>query len=486
MTDVPDDRLLEQFARNGSEDAFAALVQRHIALVHSVALRHTANPQHAEDITQAVFVILARKAWALGRKTVLPGWLYHTARLTAANLQRAEARRVRREQEAFMQSQLEESPTDNLWRELSPQLDEAMACLGTSERDALVLRYFQNKSMAEVAKFLGLEENTAQKRVSRAMEKLRKFFRKRGVDSNGRWHRGEHFRPFCPGCARGAGQIRDRRGCGERCGGQRFNSHPYQRSIENYGMDKSKNGIRRGRGCIARCGTTTVTVKEIRQQNLDSQWDTGRIDSRILDKAPRIVKIIPSRFPNQGGWARSNYRIIGIGDTAAMVVEAAYGARDTRTILLTKLPQGKYDFISNLPSNSFEGLKKEIREQLGVVGRAEMIETNVFFLKVKQLNAPGLKPTTTHDGSSSSGGFSGEYRFVNEPVSTVANLAENSFGIPVIDQTGLKRNFDVDLKWDGQNDPRHENLKQAIADQLGLELVPGTAPVEMLMVEKAK
>ncbi|HEX7577540.1 MAG TPA: sigma-70 family RNA polymerase sigma factor, partial [Verrucomicrobiae bacterium] len=183
MTDVPDARLLEQFARNGSEDAFAALVQRHIALVHSVALRHTANAQHAQDITQAVFVILARKAGTLGRRTVLPGWLYHTARLTAANFQRAETRRVRREQEAFMQSKLEESPTDNLWRELSPQLDEAMAGLGTSERDALVLRYFQNKSMAEVGKFLGLEENTAQKRVGRALEKLRKFFMKRGVDS---------------------------------------------------------------------------------------------------------------------------------------------------------------------------------------------------------------------------------------------------------------------------------------------------------------
>ena len=72
MTDVPDDRLLKQFARNGSEEAFAALVQRHIALVYSVALRHTANAQHAQDITQAEFVILARKAGALGRRTVCP------------------------------------------------------------------------------------------------------------------------------------------------------------------------------------------------------------------------------------------------------------------------------------------------------------------------------------------------------------------------------------------------------------------------------
>jgi RNA polymerase sigma factor (sigma-70 family) len=183
MTDVPDARLLEQFARNGSEEAFAALVQRHIALVHSVAMRHTVNAQHAQDITQAVFVILARKAGTLGRRTVLPGWLYHTARLTGANLQRAETSRVRREQEAFMQSQLEESVNDALWRELSPQLDEAMAGLGTSERDALVLRYFQNKSMAEVGQFLGLAENTAQKRVSRALEKLRAIFAKRGVSS---------------------------------------------------------------------------------------------------------------------------------------------------------------------------------------------------------------------------------------------------------------------------------------------------------------
>lgn len=184
MTDAPDARLLEQFTRNGSEEAFATLVQRHIGLVHSVALRHTTNPQHAEDISQAVFIILAHKAGSLGRKTVLPGWLYHTARLATANWQRAEVRRLRREQESFMQSTLEEAATDAIWQELRPQLDEAMAVLGASERDALVLRYFQNKSMAEVGQLLGVAENTAQKRVGRALEKLRKFFLRRGVDSS--------------------------------------------------------------------------------------------------------------------------------------------------------------------------------------------------------------------------------------------------------------------------------------------------------------
>jgi len=181
MTETPDAGLLEQFVRDHSEAAFEQLVRRHVALVHSVALRHTANAEHARDITQAVFIILARKAATLGRKTVLPGWLYHAARLTAANFQRAELRRVRREQEACMQSLPEENPTEAVWRELSPQLDEAMACLGAPERDALVLRYFQNKSIAEVGQYLGLTENTAQKRVSRALEKLRRFFTRRGV-----------------------------------------------------------------------------------------------------------------------------------------------------------------------------------------------------------------------------------------------------------------------------------------------------------------
>src|SRR5437660_1396957 len=117
MTDAPDADLLEQFARHNSEAAFATLVERHIGLVHSVALRHTPDPQHAQDITQAVFIILARKAGSLNRKTILPGWLHHTARLTAANLRRSELRRIRREQEVYMESTLDETASDPLWAE---------------------------------------------------------------------------------------------------------------------------------------------------------------------------------------------------------------------------------------------------------------------------------------------------------------------------------------------------------------------------------
>ena len=181
MTDIPDRELLAEFARNESEAAFAELVRRHIALVHSVAWRHTDNPQSAQEITQAVFIILARKAAALGRDTVLSGWLHHTARLTAANFRRAEFRRIRREQEAFMQSTIEEAAPDIAWAQLAPMLDEAVAHLGATDRAAVVLRHFENKSLAEVGAALGTSEDAAKKRVARTVEKLRKFFTRRGV-----------------------------------------------------------------------------------------------------------------------------------------------------------------------------------------------------------------------------------------------------------------------------------------------------------------
>src|SRR5258708_22127889 len=106
MQEIDDHELLTQYTRNQSEVAFAALVQRYVNLVYSVALRQVGNPQEAEEITQAVFIILARKAQGLSRRTILSGWFYQTARLTAANFLRAEYRRARRDLEAHMQSLL--------------------------------------------------------------------------------------------------------------------------------------------------------------------------------------------------------------------------------------------------------------------------------------------------------------------------------------------------------------------------------------------
>jgi len=178
MTGTDDIELLRQFAVENSEAAFAALAARHVHLVYSTALRQVGNSHSAEEITQAVFIILARKAKSLSSKTILTGWLHQTARLTAANFLRTEIRRRNREQEAFMQSALNETET---WTQIAPLLDDAISKLGGRDRNAILLRYFENKSAREMAAALRVDEPAAQKRVTRAVEKLRKYFAKRGV-----------------------------------------------------------------------------------------------------------------------------------------------------------------------------------------------------------------------------------------------------------------------------------------------------------------
>lgn len=180
MPESDDIPLLRQYAENGSESAFATLVERHINLVYSAAWRSTGNRQAAEDIAQAVFIILARKARSLSKRTILSGWLYQTTRLTAANFLRGEIRRQKREQEAFMQSTLNDAESE-AWPQIAPMLDEAISRLGQRDRDAIILRFFENKNLREVGAALGASEGAAKMRVNRALKKLRQFFTKRGM-----------------------------------------------------------------------------------------------------------------------------------------------------------------------------------------------------------------------------------------------------------------------------------------------------------------
>lgn len=181
MHKASDMDLLRDYARQGSETAFAELVRRHLNLVYSAALRHVGIAAQAEEIAQAVFIILARKAAGLREGTVLEAWLYETTRLTCLSFLRGERRRQFREQEAYMQSTLENAADDSVWRQLAPLLDEAMANLARQDREIVVLRFFKNKNVRETAEVLNITEAAAQKRAGRAVEKLRSYFAKKGV-----------------------------------------------------------------------------------------------------------------------------------------------------------------------------------------------------------------------------------------------------------------------------------------------------------------
>jgi RNA polymerase sigma factor (sigma-70 family) len=181
MAEMGDHELLAEFARVNSEAAFAELVGRHADLVYSVALRESGNAQSAEEIAQAVFVVLARKAGSLSSRISLPGWLYQTARLTARNYRRGEVRRIRREQEAFMESSNTVTEEAASWQSIVPLLDEALGRLSAGDRNALVLRFLQGRLLREVGSALGLNEPAAKMRVNRALEKLRRYFGRHGI-----------------------------------------------------------------------------------------------------------------------------------------------------------------------------------------------------------------------------------------------------------------------------------------------------------------
>lgn len=176
--EASDQELLRAFVRERSEDAFRQLVNRHLNLVFATARRILGDPQLAEEVAQGVFLLLARKAGEIGNQQPLAGWLYHTARHQALNASRAEGRRRQREQAAAAM-QTDATTPEPEW--IAAELEGAMEELATEDRDTLVLRFLDGRQLREVGVELGISEEAARKRVSRALDRLRGIFGKRGV-----------------------------------------------------------------------------------------------------------------------------------------------------------------------------------------------------------------------------------------------------------------------------------------------------------------
>lgn len=171
--------LLRAYGRDGSETAFRELVARYVDLVYSVALRRVGGDAHlAQDVTQEVFIALARQARSLPPDCMLGGWLHRHTGFVASNVMRAEKRRTNRER---MAAQMNSMDAWQAWERLAPMLDEMLDRLDTLDRNALVLRFYEQRDLRAVGAALGVGEDAAQKRVSRALDKLRGLLGKRGI-----------------------------------------------------------------------------------------------------------------------------------------------------------------------------------------------------------------------------------------------------------------------------------------------------------------
>ncbi len=179
---VSDGQLLREYSENRSEEAFTELVNRRVDLVYSTALRCAGGDASlAEDAVQRVFADLARRAGTLPVETAVAGWLYRHTFFTASKMMRAERRRRRREQEASTMNAILESPdNEHFWQQVAPALDEAINRLSAKDRHVIVLRFFQEKDLRTLGAALGVSDDAAQKRVTRALGKLRHLLIRRG------------------------------------------------------------------------------------------------------------------------------------------------------------------------------------------------------------------------------------------------------------------------------------------------------------------
>jgi len=504
MQDLDDLALLREYAANHSETAFEELVSRRVGFVYSAALRQVRDPHLAEEITQAVFIILAQKAGRISDKTILTGWLFKTTRFAALAQMRAEMKRSLRtatiEKEFQMQNEFQSGATDEIWNQMSPLLDEALATLGETDRQAVLLRFFENKSLAEVGNYLGAGEDTARKRVTRALEKLRKFFTKRGVSSTTAIIAGaisaNSVQAAPVALAKSVTAVALAKGAA--ASGSTLTL--IKGALKIMAWTKAKTAVVVGVAAILAVGATTITVKEIvahREDNHDEAlWRVPNPNPDVLLKATPQVTILPTKFPDDvNGWMHSGGRRWGIGLPAKLIMSFAYDCPSARVFFASGDPQKKYDFIANLPQDSDETLQRGLKNKLGLVARMEMRNADVLTLRVQIPNAPGLQPPIGRIAGGTERDGDGDFQVYNEPISaqhpsmnfTLTMALEGYFGMPVVDQTGLKQNFQIHLQWKVKTDPQanQDAIKQALLDQLGLELVSTNMPIEMLVVEKA-
>jgi RNA polymerase sigma factor (sigma-70 family) len=488
MPDAGDMELLRDYHRQGSEEAFAELVRRHIALVYSTAYRHAGIAAQAEEITQAVFVILARKAAGLRPDTILDAWLYETTRLTALNFLRAERRRQFREQEAYMQSTVPESAEVPIWNQLAPLLDEAMARLGKKDREAVVLRFFKQNSLREVAAALRVTEAAAQSRVHRAVEKLQKYFAQRGVHSTAETITGTistHSVQAAPALlAKAVTAIAVAKGAAASTSTLTL----IQGTLKIMAWTKAQTAMVAVAGVLLAAGTTSVVVSQVKSPSVDeSLWE---MKTENLRKAPPVVIIRPARYSDHTSMTDLQKYIAHNLDFKGLL-EVAYAFTNSegegqpfsreRMILPKDAPRSRYDLMFTLPNQ--EKLQETVARTTGFTARKEIRPTDVLLLNIRDpaLLAIHVSKKGTRTNYKYGEGVRATF---NYPIANTVSFLEGVFQKPIITGPGFLGKYDFAFQW--QDSQQKATAVTQELEQAGLELVPTNMPIEMLVVKQSK
>ena len=529
---MDDMALLREYAANNSETAFAELVSRRIGFVHSAALRQVRDPHLAGEITQAVFIILAQKAGRISEKTILTGWFFRTTRFAALAHLRAAAKCSMRtaivEKELQMQTENSSAVPDENWNQMSPLLDEALATLGEKDRQAVLLRFFENKSLADIGNALGLGEDTARKRVSRALVKLHRYFAKRGVTSTtatiAEKISTNSIQAVPAALANTVTAVAVAKGAAASASTLTL----IKGALKIMAWTKIKTIGVIGAIVLLAGGTTTVLVEKIAAHARDPVIDESlwQADSRVFQKVPPVLIIRPAKSANGGSGLNVGDKAMLLNATIGGLLSIAYGVPESQMVLPNDMPAGHFDLMLTLADHPREKLQLEIKKRFGLTAHFETRDMDTLALKIKNAGAPGLtrsrggtrggsmSSSMSSSSSSSMSSFSGsgglppeiaaklpadlrpqagevqakeQMTMNNQSLAAFTKYLEKRFGQQVSDETGTTNEFDIKLKVQPEPGESSEDaFKRCMLEQLGLELAPTREPVQMLVVQKVR
>lgn len=246
--------------------------------------------------------------------------------------------------------------------------------------------------------------------------------------------------------------------------------------------------------------TTTLTVKEI-QSHKKYSWEVPQASFGVFYKTPGAVKIVPAKYNKDGGWCCDSSRgAMGIAQPLKVIIEIAWQQDDLHTIVETDLPSKRYDFFAKLVGpqrrhhntdiniNWDTALQQELIQEFGVKGDLQMRNAGVLILRPSSTGPKNFKPSHNMPHGLAVKPGPGSFSAYEQPINTLIGMLQQHFKTPVVDETGLSGEYDYSLHWNqaGPDQPNLDSLKQALPDQLGLELVATNMPIQMLVIEKAK